>query len=115
MVGVRLFVGNLPYAISERELRELLGRIGAVTSVSMPTDRLTGRPRGFAFVDVPSESDAREMIRQFDGSLLDNRRLRVRHAEEREVVHAPAKYRYHYAPKGRPDVRPHRPERSPGR
>src|SRR5262245_51579152 len=51
VVSVRLFIGNLPYAATEADLREHLSSVGAPTQVVLPTDRETGRPRGFAFVD----------------------------------------------------------------
>src|SRR4051794_17094369 len=50
-VSVRLFIGNLPYAASEPELREHLSSVGEPTQIVLPVDRETGRPRGFAFVD----------------------------------------------------------------
>jgi RNA recognition motif-containing protein len=83
MVGARVFIGNLPYAVSEEQLRELLSPIANVLAVSLPGDRLTGKPHGLAFVDVANEQDAREMIREFNGYMLDTRRLRVEQATDR--------------------------------
>jgi len=80
----RLHVGNLPYSVTEEELRQLFSQAGTVRSVSLPIDRLTGRPRGFAFVEMERSSDAQEAIRKFDGYSLDNRSLRVEMAKERE-------------------------------
>ncbi len=116
MVAVRLFVGNVPYSASEQTLRDLFGQAGSVTSVFVPTDRLTGRPRGFAFVEMRGEAEAREAVRRFDGYALDARRLRVSPAEEREA-RRPSFPRYGepVGGRGRPGERRRRPERSPGR
>ena len=116
MVAARLFVGNLPYSASEQTLRDLFGQAGSVTSVFVPKDRLTGRPRGFAFVDMGSEAGAREAVRRFDGYALDARRLRVSPAQEREARRPSFPgYREPVGGRGRPGGRPRRPERSPGR
>ncbi|HEX5414798.1 MAG TPA: RNA-binding protein [Chloroflexota bacterium] len=80
----RLYVGNLPYQSTETELRQLFGEAGTVESVTMPTDRETGRPRGFAFVQMADDEEANRGIRMFDGYMLDGRRLRVNIAQERE-------------------------------
>src|SRR3989304_10044325 len=89
MVGVRLFIGNLPYAISEEGLRELLSQVGAIQAVTIPRDRVTHRPRGFALVDVAGEADAREIVRKFNGYSLDGRPLRVEEAREPEALYTP--------------------------
>jgi nucleolin len=115
MAGVRVFVGNLPYKVTERELRDLLERAGRVESVSMPLDRLTGRPRGFAIVEAADDAAAGRIIGEFNGYVLDGRQLKVEYAREREAVHPAPRYRYKARPGGRPEVRPHRPERPPGR
>lgn len=79
----RLYVGNLPYSYSEVELRQLFGQIGRVDSVYLPLDRETGRPRGFAFVQMATEEEAEEAIARFDGASLDGRKIRVNVAQER--------------------------------
>ena len=114
MVEVQLFVGNLPYGVSEEGLRELLGRVGEIRSVHIPLDRLTGRSRGFALVEAASEMDAREIVREFNGYVLDARPLRVEPVRKPEAAYVP-KYRVRPRITGRPRARPHRPERSPGR
>ncbi len=83
-VGVKLHVGNLPYSVTEDELRQLFGQAGTVVSVSLPTDRITGRPRGFGFVEMENQGEAEEAIRKFDGYSMDGRSLRVEMARERE-------------------------------
>jgi RNA recognition motif-containing protein len=82
-VQTRLYVGNLPFSATEDELRELFGRHGNVQSVSVVTDRETGRARGFAFVQFEDASGAEAAMRALDGYDLGGRPLRVNEAQER--------------------------------
>ncbi len=84
-MGSKVHVGNLPYSVTEEELRDLFSQAGKVISVSLPTDRYTGRPRGFGFVEMENPAEAEEAIRKFDGHTLQNRSLRVEMAKEREA------------------------------
>jgi len=84
-MATRLYVGNLPYSVGENELRRLFGQAGTVESVTMPLDRQTGRPRGFAFVQMSSDDEANSAIQMFNGYVLDGRPLRVNIAQEREM------------------------------
>ena len=79
----RLYVGNLSFHTSEETLRSAFGAFGQVDRVDIPTDRETGRVRGFAFVTMSSASDAGRAIADLDGSSLDGRALRVNVAQER--------------------------------
>ena len=81
---VRLFIGNLPYSATEAELREHLSSVGEPTSVVLPVDRETGRPRGFAFVDYADRAVAEAAIRKFDQQLFKGRGLAVSEARPRE-------------------------------
>jgi RNA recognition motif-containing protein len=83
-VSVRLFIGNLPYAATEADLREHLSSVGAPTQVVLPTDRETGRPRGFAFVDYADRAVAEEAIRRFNQQPFKGRPLAVSEARPRE-------------------------------
>src|SRR5215510_2320874 len=83
-MSVRLFIGNLPYSATEAELREHLSSVGAPTSVVLPVDRETGRPRGFAFVDYADRAVAEEAIRRFDQQPFKGRGLAVSEARPRE-------------------------------
>ncbi|MBI4317014.1 MAG: RNA-binding protein [Chloroflexi bacterium] len=83
-MATRLYVGNLPYSTTEDELRTLFGQAGTVVSVDLPSDRYTGRPRGFGFVDMESTAEAEEAVRKFDGYSLENRSIRVEIAKERK-------------------------------
>ena len=84
VVSVRLFIGNLPYAATEAELREHLSSVGAPTQIVLPTDRETGRPRGFAFVDYADRGVAEEAIRRFNQQPFKGRPLAVSEARPRE-------------------------------
>jgi RNA recognition motif-containing protein len=83
-VSVRLFIGNLPYSATEADLREHLSSVGAPTQVVLPTDRETGRPRGFAFVDYADRGIAEEAIRRFNQQPFKGRPLAVSEARPRE-------------------------------
>ena len=73
----KLFVGNLAFKTSDDELQELFAQHGTVTSVAVPKDRDTGRPRGFAFVEMESQAQAEAAIRALDGRQIDGRQISV--------------------------------------
>jgi RNA recognition motif-containing protein len=81
---VRLFVGNLSYEATEAELREHFGTIGPVTYCYLPTDRETGRPRGFAFVEFGDDAHAHQAIDRLNNQLFRGRPLAVKEAQPRE-------------------------------
>jgi RNA recognition motif-containing protein len=83
-VSVRLFIGNLPYAANEADLREHLSSVGVPAQVVLPVDRETGRPRGFAFVDYADRGVAEEAIRRFNQQPFKGRPLAVSEARPRE-------------------------------
>ena len=82
-MGKKLYVGNLPFSMNEDELRGVFERYGSVGSVNVITDRETGRPRGFAFVEMDEASAADEAIRGLDGTDLGGRNVRVNEAQDR--------------------------------
>jgi RNA recognition motif-containing protein len=82
-MGKKLYVGNLSFNATEDELREVFGRHGSVDSVKVITDRDTGRPRGFAFVEMSEASAASDAIRALDGSQLGGRALKVNEAQDK--------------------------------
>jgi RNA recognition motif-containing protein len=82
-MGLRLYVGNLSFNTSAQSLESLFASVGAVREVSMPTDRETGQPRGFAFVTMENAHSASAAISALDGSMLDGRSIRVNEAQER--------------------------------
>ena len=83
-MSVRLFIGNLPYAATEADLRQHLSSVGAPAQVVLPVDRETGRPRGFAFVDYTDRAVAEEAIRRFNQQPFQGRPLAVSEARPRE-------------------------------
>lgn len=82
-MGTRLYVGNLPYAVTELDLRDLFGGIGTVTDAKIVTDRETGRPRGFGFVEMSTEDEARKAIEEVNGRDVQGRQVAVKEAEDR--------------------------------
>jgi RNA recognition motif-containing protein len=83
-MSVRLFVGNLPYDATEAELREHFSAVGSLSYVYLPTDRESGRLRGFAFVEFLDQAQAEEAIRRFNNQLFKGRPLAVNEARTRE-------------------------------
>jgi len=83
-MGTRLFVGNLPYSADEDQIRALFEQDGrTVTDVQLITDRATGRPRGFGFVDMSTQEEADAAIRALNGQEFGGRSLTVNEARER--------------------------------
>lgn len=78
----KIYVGNLPFSASEDEIRTLFGKHGTVETVSLPTDRETGRPRGFGFVEMP-QADASRAIQALNGYSMNGRPLRVNEAQDK--------------------------------
>jgi RNA recognition motif-containing protein len=84
-MGTKLYVGNLSYSTTEAALRTAFEADGReVREIAMISDRETGRPKGFAFVQMGSEEDAKQAIAALDGRELDGRPLRVNEAQERQ-------------------------------
>ena len=79
----KLYIGNLAFTSTEADLKDLFARHGAVESVNVIMDRETGRPRGFAFVEMEDASAAQDAIRALDGSDLGGRNIKVNEAQDR--------------------------------
>jgi cold-inducible RNA-binding protein len=82
-MGRRMYIGNLSYSTNESQLRELFGQFGTVTDAKLVMDRDTGRPRGFAFVEMSSDPEMASAIEGLNGRELDGRALNVSEARER--------------------------------
>jgi RNA recognition motif-containing protein len=83
-MGSKLYVGNLNFKTTEDALRAAFAADGrSVKEVAIPSDRETGRPRGFAFVTMGSDADAKAAIAALDGKDLDGRSLRVNEAQDK--------------------------------
>jgi cold-inducible RNA-binding protein len=83
-MGIRLYVGNLPFNVTEAELREHFSTVGPVSYLSIPTDRETGKQRGFAFLEFKDRAQADEAIRRFNNQAFRGRSLSVSEARARD-------------------------------
>jgi len=83
-MDIKLYVGNLSYDTTEQDLQELFAAAGTVKSVSLIKDRDTGRSKGFAFVEMSSQSEAEEAIKALDGKMVGNREIKVNKARPQE-------------------------------
>lgn len=84
-----LFVGNLSFQTTESELRALFEPFGQITRVHMAMDRETGRARGFSFVEMANDDEARNAIAALDGKEVGGRNIKVNEARPRERTAAP--------------------------
>lgn len=83
-MGKKLYVGNLPFSTTEAALNEMFAQSGTVDSVRVITDRDTGRSKGFGFVEMSTDEDARNAISSFDGTQLEGRQIVVNEARPME-------------------------------
>ncbi len=79
----KLYVGNIPFSATEADLRELFEPHGSIESINVITDRETGRPRGFAFVEMNDAESASKAMQALDGLDMGGRNLKVNEANER--------------------------------
>jgi RNA recognition motif-containing protein len=79
-MGKKVYVGNLSYHTTEDTLREMFAEFGGVDSVSVITDRYTGRSKGFAFVEMSTDKAAQDAIGALNGKMVDDRELNVAEA-----------------------------------
>ncbi len=84
MTSSKLYVGGLPYSITEDRLEELFAEHGTVESARVITDRMTGRSRGFGFVEMSSQEEAQVAIDKLNGTDLEGRSLTVNEAKPKE-------------------------------
>lgn len=80
---MNIYVGNLPYSLTEDDLNAVFAEHGAVTRATIITDKATGRSKGFGFVDMPTQSEAEGAIKALDGSEVKGRNIRVNEARPR--------------------------------
>ncbi|NLD45367.1 MAG: RNA-binding protein [Chloroflexi bacterium] len=83
-MGKNLYVGNLSYDTTDNRLRQAFEAYGEVSSVNVITDRETGRPRGFGFVEMATEEGAQAAVEGLNGTMIDGREIRVSEARPRE-------------------------------
>ena len=84
MDNKKLFVGNLPWGINNDSLRELFASVGEVVEAMVITDRMSGRSKGFGFVEMSTDEEAQKAIEMFDGKELDGRTVKVNEAKPME-------------------------------
>jgi RNA recognition motif-containing protein len=80
----KLYVGNLSYDTTREQIHTLFSQAGKVAEITLITDRDSGRPKGFGFVEMETEAEAQEAIKRFNGQMLDSRALTVNEARPRE-------------------------------
>ena len=91
---MNIFVGNLTYSTTDQDLRQLFEQYGVVDKVNLITDRDTGRPRGFGFVEMPDSQAARAAIQGLQGKELGGRAITVNEAKPREPRREPRQARW---------------------
>ena len=79
-MAVKLFVGSLPFATTSDQLREMFAKVGQVVEANVVTDKMTGRSRGFGFVEMVSDEDAKKAIGELNGSEVEGRKIFVSEA-----------------------------------
>ena len=82
-IALRLYVGSLSYQTTEQELADLFGQVGQVVSATVITDRDSGRSKGFGFVEMSNDDEARKAIDQLNGTTLGSRQIIVNEAREK--------------------------------
>lgn len=80
----KLYVGGLPYSTTENELSEHFSGAGQVTSAAIISDRMSGRSKGFGFVEMATEEEAQKAIEMFNGSEMGGRKITVDEARAKE-------------------------------
>lgn len=81
---MNIYIGNLPYSVTEDDLREAFGQFGQVDSANIIIDKFSGRSKGFGFVDMPTDSEAREAIDAMNEQDFKGRTIKVNEARPRE-------------------------------
>ena len=84
-MATKLYVGGLPYSTTQDELQNAFAKAGSVTSTSIIMDKMTGRSRGFGFVEMASDEDAQKAIEMWNGKDFDGRKLTVNEAKPLEA------------------------------
>ena len=91
---MNIYVGNLSYQVTEEELGNAFRQFGDVTSATIIMDKLSGKSKGFGFVEMPDATAAETAIKQLDGTALRGRNIKVNKAKPREDRSARKPYRY---------------------
>ena len=91
---MNIYVGQLPYNVSEDELKDLFTQYGEIESLNLIKDKFTGRSKGFAFVDMPNNSEADTAIKALNKSMLKGREIKVNQAEAKRNKRTTRRPRY---------------------
>lgn len=90
---MNIYVGNLPYSLTDDDLRGAFSQFGEVSSANVITDKFSGQSKGFGFVEMPNNSEADEAIKALNGSALQGRSIKVNQAKPRgDRVSRPRRY-----------------------
>jgi len=80
---MNIYVGQLPYSVTEDQLRELFSGFGEISSINLIKDRFSGQSKGFGFIDMPNNSEADKAIKALNKSMLQGREIKVNQAEQK--------------------------------
>lgn len=80
---MRIYVGNLPYSVTDDELRDLFSEFGALSSAEVIKDKFSGQSKGFGFVEMPNQAEAETAIQQLNDSVMKGRKVTVNEARPR--------------------------------
>ncbi len=81
---MNIYIGNISYSVDEQELGQIFGEYGEVSSAKIIIDRVTGRSKGFGFVEMPNSDEGQQAIDNLEGKEVNGRKLRVNEARPRE-------------------------------
>ena len=82
---MNIYVGNLDYRVDEKDLGDVFGEYGAVSSVKVIMDKMNGRSKGFGFVEMENQDEAKKAIQALDGASFQNRKITVNEAKPRRT------------------------------
>lgn len=97
---MNIYIGNLSYSMTEKQLTDLFSQFGSVASAKVITDRITGNSKGFGFVEMENAEEAQQAIDQLNGTEVEGRRIRV--IQARSESGAPSEHRPRGGGGGRP-------------
>ena len=80
---MNIYIGQLPYSVTEEELMEIFSEYGEIASLNLFKDRYSGQSKGFGFIDMPNNSEADKAIKGLNKTMLKGREIKVNQAEER--------------------------------
>lgn len=80
---MNIYVGQLPYSVTEDELKTMFSEYGEIASINIVKDRFSGNSKGFGFIDMPNNSEADQAIKALNKSMLNGREIKVNQAEQK--------------------------------